>query len=228
MTRQLTDSERSTLALHAAFALSFGRFLAPSIGRALLTLLAAFLLLGVPLAVAKVDFSSWPVKDLIALGVAGTFIFWIAIAMRDYWRKRRELAPRQEALRVDLAAGVAEIERRVATGAIRALGPVHGERCYFMRLDDGRVMFVGYWNPPDGDPGALGPEGDGFPSTEFEIARAPRSQLVLGVTGKGIPLEPSETFTLNRRRVDEDRLPESGKVVDVPWESIVRAFGPEI
>jgi hypothetical protein len=227
MSRPLTDSERSTLALHAAFAPSFGSFLAPAMGRALLTLLAAFLLLGVPLGLARVDISSWPGRDLIMLGVAGTFVFWTGIAVRDHRSKRRALASRQEALQADLASGVAQIERRRATEAIRAIGPVHGERCYFVRLDDESVMFVGYWNPPDGDAAALGPEVDGFPSTEFEIARAPRSKLVLGVSGMGNPLEPTETFTLNRRRVDEEKLPASGDIVDVPWNSIVRAFGPE-
>jgi hypothetical protein len=227
MIRPLTDSERSTLALHAAFALSFGGFLAPAMGRALLTLLAAFLLLGVPLALAKVDLSAGPARGLIALGVAATFAFWTAIAMRGYRCKRREIAPRQEALRADLAGGVAEIQGHRATAAIRAVGPVHGERCYFMRLDDGAVMFVGYWNPPDSDDGEEVPGADGMPSTQFEIARAPRSKLVLSVTGKGDALVPSQTFTLSRQLVDQEALPECGDVVERPWESIAHAFGAE-
>ena len=227
MNRPLTDSERSTLALHAAFSLSFGSFLAPAMGRALLTLLVAFLLLGVPLAVWKVDFSARPAKDLIVLGVAATIAFWFAIAVRDFLRKRRELAPRQAALREDLAGGVADVERRSATAALRAIGPARGERCYFMRLDDGRVMFVGYWNPRGGDAVEEAPEVDGIPSTEFEIARSPRSGLVLGVSGRGDRLVPSATFTLGRRLVEQGGLPECGALVDVPWESIVGAFGAE-
>jgi len=227
MNRPLTDSERSTLALHAAFSLSFGSFLAPSIGRALLTLLAAFLLLGVPLSLAKVDFAAWPAKDLLILGVAGVLAFWTAIAARDYRRKGRELAPRQEALRADLAGGIAEVERYRATGAIRAIGPVNRERCYFMRLDDGRVMFVGYWNPPDGDQDADNPEVEGFPAAEFEVARGPHSKIVLGVTGRGSVLKPSETFTLSRHRVEQGILPECGAVVDTPWELIGRDFGSD-
>ncbi len=227
MNRPLTDSERSTLALHVAFSLSFGSFLAPSMGRALLTLLAGFLLLGVPLAIANVDFGSWPAKDLLILGVAGVFAFWTGIATRDYRRKCRELAPRQEMLRADLAGGVAEIERYRATDAIRAIGPVNRERCYFLRLDDGRVMFVGYWNPPDGDPDATGPELGGFPAAEFEIARGPRSRMVLGVTGQGSVLTPSQTFTLGRRVVEQSLLPESGAIVDTSWAMLAKAYGPE-
>jgi len=227
MNRPLTDSERSTLALHAAFSHSFGSFLAPSIGRALLTLLAAFLLLGVPLSLANVDFAAWPAKDLLILGIAGVFAFWVAVAARDYRRRGRELAPRQEALRADLEGGSAEIERYRATDAIRAIGPVNRERCYFMRLDDGRVMFVGYWNPPDDNRGGEGPEMGGFPAAEFEIARGPRSRIVLGVTGTARILTPSDTFTLSRQRVEQGALPDCGAIVAEPWTLIARAFGPE-
>lgn len=226
MNRPLTDPERSTLALHAAFSLSFGSFLAPSIGRALLTLLAGFLLLGVPLSLAKVDFSAWPAKDLLILGVAGVLAFWTGIAARDYRRKARELAPRQEMLRADLEGGVAETERYRATDAIRAIGPVNRERCYFMRLDDGRVMFVGYWNPPDDDRDSDGPEVGGFPAGEFEIARGPRSGIVLGVSGQGDTLTSSETFTLGRHVLEQGQLPEVGALIDMPWASISRTFGP--
>lgn len=226
LTRPLTDAERSTLALHAAFALSFGSFLAPSMGRALLTLLAGFLLLGVPFAIAKVDFASWPAKDLLVLCVATVFAFWNGIAIRDYRRKCRELAPRQELLRADLAGGVADVEQYRATHAIRAVGSVSRERCYFVRLADGRVMFVGYWNPPDDEAIAEGPELGGFPAAEFEIARGPRSRILLGVTGQGGHLAPSQTFTLGRDVIEGGQLPESGTFIDSSWESLARVFGP--
>jgi len=227
MNRPLTDSERATLALQAAFALSFGSFLAPSLGRALLTLLAGFLLLGVPLTIAKVDFAAWPAKDLLVLAIAGVFAFWAGVAARDYRRKCRDLAPRQEALRADLAGGVAEVEQYRATNAIRAIGPVTGERCYFVRLDDGRVMFVGFWNPPDGDPGTEEPEVGGFPATEFEMAYGPRSRIVLDVIGRGSVLAPSETFTLGHHVLKQGQLPESGAVIESSWANIARDYGAE-
>lgn len=227
MNRPLTDSERSTLALHAAFSLSFGSFLTPSMGRAMLTLLAGFLLLGVPLSLAKVDFTASPAKDLIILGVAGVLAFWTGIAARDYRRKSRALAPRLAALRADLGGDVATIERYRATDAIRAIGPVHRERCYFMRLDDGRVIFVGYWNPPGDGSDDERPEIGGFPAAEFDIARGPRSRLVLSVSGEGGILTPSERFTLGRNVLEQGQLPEVGAFVDMPWESIARAFGSE-
>jgi len=225
MTRPLTDAERATLALHAEFSLSYGRFLAPAIGRMLLTLLVAFLLLAVPLVLAKVDFTAWPAKDLLVLGVAAVIAFWAAIAARDLRRRRREFAPRQAELRADLAAGVAAVESRRATAAVRAIAPANGERCYFVRLDDGRVMFLGYWNPPAGDTGDRALEAGGFPATEFEIARAPRSGMALDVTARGSALEPLRTFTLRREVVEKGELPESGTIIDTPWESVATTYG---
>lgn len=225
MTRSLNDEERAALALQATFSPPFGSFLAPVMGRALLTLLAGFLLLGVPLALARVDFTAWPAKDLLVLGVAGIFVFWTGIAVRDWRRKRTELAPRQALLRADYEGGVADIERHRATEVIRASGPSGGERCYFARLDDGRVMLVGYWNPPDDAGRAEGPEDGGFPAAEFEIARGPRSRMVLGVTGRGGFLAPSRTIAIARRVIDEGLLPESGTIVDTPWDAIAATYG---
>lgn len=225
MHRPLTDDERATLALQATFSPPLASFLAPAMGRVLLTLLAAFLLLGVPLSFARVDFTAWPAKDLLALGIVGVFAFWAGIAMRDWRRKRRELAPRQALLRSDLEGGVADVEAYRAAEFIRASGPAGGTRCYFVRLDDGRAMLVGYWNPPDAAARGEGPEVGGFPAAEFEIARAPRSRVVLGVIGRGDFLAPSRSITLARRVVDEDLLPENGTIVQTAWEAIGEVYG---
>jgi len=214
------------LALQATFSPPFGGFLAPAMGRVLLTLLAVFLLVGVPLALARVDFTTWPAKDLLALGVVGVFAFWTGIAVRDWRRKRRELAPRQAMLRADLEGGVADVEAHRATEVIRASAPTSGTRCYFVRLDDGRVMLVGYWNPPDDDTQVKGPEIGGFPAAEFEIARAPRSRVVLGVIGRSDFLAPASVITLAPRVIDEGLLPDNGTIVETPWEAIARAYGP--
>ena len=224
MHRPLTDDERATLALQATFSPPFGSFLAPAMGRVLFTLLAAFLLVGVPLTLARVDFTSWPAKDLLALGVVGVFAFWSGVAFRDWRRKRRELAPRQAMLRADLEGGVADVEVYRGTEVIRASAPASGTRCYFVRLDDGRVMLVGYWNPPDDDTQVKGPEIGGFPAAEFEIARAPRSRAVLGVIGRSDFLAPSSVITLARSVVDESLLPENGTTVETPWEAIAQTY----
>jgi hypothetical protein len=102
---------------------------------------------------------------------------------------------------------------------------VNRERCYFVRLEDGRVMFLGYWNPPARDTGAEAPEVGGFPATEFEIARAPRSGMVLDVTARGSGLEPLRTFMLRREAIEEGLLPESGSVLDTPWEAVETTYG---
>lgn len=227
MTRPLTDGERATLASLALFSPPLGGFLAPAMGRALLTLLAGFLLLGVPLALARVDFTAWPAKDLLALGVAAVFAFWAGIAVRDWRRTRRALAPRQAALRADLEGGVADIEPHRAIEVIRAKSPLNGERCYFVQLADGRVIFVGFWNPPERGADAAGPEVGGFPAADFEIARGPVSRTVLGVSARGSLLTPSRTITLARRVLDDGLLPESGALVEAQWDAIVRTYESE-
>lgn len=223
-TRPLTDQERDLLAARAADPRSLASFVAVSWGMAVGSLFAVFLVLAVPLVLAGVDFAGWPAKDLAILGVAAVFAFWTAIAVRNHRRHRARRAPLEAALRADLAGGVAEVERHAALEAIRATAPERGERAYFVRLADGRVLFVGYWNP--GDAGAPGTaEAGGFPSTVFELARGPASRLVLGVAGCGEPLAPSHAFELGRQALGSGRLPDVGAWVETPWSGIRATYG---
>lgn len=219
--RPLTDEERDVLAAHAVDPRSFGSFLAVSGGMAVATLFAAFLVLAVPLAVAGVDVGGWPARELLLLGAAAVFVFWTAIALRDRRRHRARREPLEAALRADLAGGMAQIETHHAAAAIRVTRPERGERAYFLRLADGRVLFVGYWTPAGGErPEAL--EAGGFPSTQFELARGPRSGLLLSVTGRAAPLQAEDAFALGR---DADgRLPQVGDWVTTPWSEIRATF----
>jgi len=223
-TRPLTAQERDLLAARAADPRSLASFVAVSWGMAVGTLFAAFLVLAVPLALAGVDLGAWPAKDLALAGVAAVFVFWTAIAARNHRRHRARREPLEAALRADLTGGVAEVERYAAVEAIRATAPAHGERAYFVRLADGRVLFVGYWNPPQGS-AADAPEAGGFPSTVFELARGPVSRLVLGAAACGQPLAPVRAFELRRHAIDGDRLPGAGEWVETPWRDIPATYG---
>jgi hypothetical protein len=223
-TRPVTTQERDLLAARAIDPRSFASFVAVAWGMAVGTLFAAFLVLAVPLTLAGVDFAGWPAKDLPILGVVAVFAFWTAIAVRNHRRHRARREPLEAALRADLAGGIAVVERHAAVEAIRVIAPEHGERAYFVRLADGRVLFVGYWNPA-GDDASGGAEAGGFPSTAFELARGPASRLLLGVAGRGEPLEPSQTFELGRRSLDSSRLPEVGEWVETPWTGIRATYG---
>src|SRR3989304_2160688 len=113
-TRPFTEPERDVLSSRAAGARPLASFMASAWGMAFATLFAAFLVLGVPLALTGVDFAAWPAQDLLILGLAAVFAFWTAIALRDYRRHRARVAPLEAALRTDLAGGVAEVERHHA------------------------------------------------------------------------------------------------------------------
>jgi len=224
VTRPLIAQERALLAARAADPRPFASFLAVSLGMAVGTLFVAFLVLAVPLTLAGVDFAAWPAKDLTVLGVAAVFAVWTVIAVRNYRRHRAQREPLEAALAADLAGGVAEVERYAAVEAIGVTAPEHGERAYFMRLGDGRVLFVGYWNPPDGDaPNAT--DAGGFPSTEFELARGPASRLVFGAAACGQPLKPSQAFDLRRHAFDSPRLPDVGERVETSWSDIRATYG---
>lgn len=220
--RPLSGTERAHLHARAVDPRPFASFLALAWGMAVATLFAAFLVLAVPLAFAGVDFGAWPVRDLAVLGAAIVFAFWTAIALRDHRRHRARRAPLEAALHADLAEGAAAVEPCRAAAVIRVTRVEQGERAYFVRLVDGRVLFVGYWLPADGAP-PDGPEADGFPSTVFEVARGPRSGLLLGVVGSGAPLAPEDAFESGPH--PPAPLPEVGAWVTTPWAEIRATYG---
>lgn len=222
-TRPLTSQERDLLAACAVDPRSRASFLGVAWGMAVATLFVAFLVLGVPLSLGGVDVSCWPGKDVTLLGVAAVFVFWTAIGARNHRRHRARRAPFEAALRADLAGGVAGVERHAAVDAIRVTAPEHGERAYFLRLADDRVLFVGYWNPTAHGASEAAETG-GFPSTEFELARGPASRVVLGAAGCGAPIVPSQTFELGRRSPDTLRLPGAGEWVATPWSGISATY----
>src|SRR5207248_1910394 len=116
----------------------------------------------------------------------------------------------------DLAGGEAKVERHCATAALRAIMEEHRERAYFMRLEDGRTMFIGFWNPSGIQD--LPEELKTYPLSEFEIARGPASGIILGVTFVGAPLTASITFDY-RQGLGTPQL-NVGDIAPVPWEEI--------
>jgi hypothetical protein len=160
-------------------------------------------------------------RTLLAIVVVTMTLAVPVTAIRLAFARAKEAAA-QAKVDADLAGGVATVERVRATNALRAI-LLKRERAYFLRLEDGRTLYVGYWNPPEHDnPGALGhpPESEAFPSTEVEVARGPSSGVYLGAAPCGAPLPPSKTFECRFR----DAAPQPGDVIPQPWESIPRFF----
>jgi hypothetical protein len=142
----------------------------------------------------------------------------ISTALRYSIARRKELEEKSR-IDADLAGGVAAVERYGVTHAVRAVLEEHGVLAYFLRLADGRTLYVGYWRPAEGDsPEALRlpPESESFPSTEVEIARGPASGRCLGIAPGGTPLPPSTTFECRFR----DAVPQPGDFIPQPWDSI--------
>ena len=93
-----------------------------------------------------------------------------------------------------------------------------------MLLEDDRVMFVGPWAPMEDDnPSGIEertPEEDNFPSTEYEIARAPRSCHPLGIRSTGQPIRPSGNFEVRASR----DYPDYYEIIKVPWGKIIKTY----
>ena len=196
-------------------------------------ILTLLVIAGIGLLPLKIDKEQ--VRPLVFL----FFIFvWILIpiviiAIRfPRERNKREALDEQfdlqeEKRRRDLEGGVALVKRYRAKDAIRGILEEHRERIFFVRLEDDRIMCLGFWNPPEDDNPAeiqgLPSESEGFPSTEFELARAPTSGILLSTRGSGQPLKPSTTFVVKQGwRYPE---PPVDQFLELPWDDIIKSFG---
>lgn len=159
--------------------------------------------------------------------VAGLAVLSGAVSTRlRYSAERRRQLARQATIDDDLAGGVASIQRHQATAAIRAILEEYRLRAYFMRLADGRVMFIGHWRSPEDENPAIQdlPEDlPAYPSSEFEIARGPSSGILLGVTFTGTPLTVETTFE-HRPGLQAPSLG-VGEVAPVAWDQVRKTYG---
>ena len=172
--------------------------------------------------------STWKGPLLVAIPL----LLWIGMLIYLFTRKRK-MAPGIEdpkkVVQQDLAEGIARIHRFRATDVMLAWADERRDRHYFVRLDDGRVLFLGPWRPMECKVEGMTflPDEKGFPSATFEIAATPNYLLILDVVGTGDFLRPVDEFELNE---DEDpgnnrcRL-EAGSFVKTPWEDLRKTFG---
>jgi hypothetical protein len=96
-----------------------------------------------------------------------------------------------------------------------------------MRLDDGRVLFTGFWNPLEDDNPAgiqdMPPDLATYPTTSVEIARGPASGIILAVTFSGPSLPVSTTFDY-RQGLKTPQL-DVGEFAPVAWEDVIKTYG---
>jgi hypothetical protein len=177
-------------------------------------------------AVHKIQRSEWWGRLLFAVPL----VLWIGMLIYLFTRPRKTAAEDPKKLvQQDLTEGVARIHRFRATEVLLAFADERRERHYFVRLDDGRVLFLGPWRPLGCKTQGLSfvPDEKGFPSATFEIAATPNYLLILDVVGTGDFLRPVDEFELS-----EDADPgnnrcrlEAGNFVKTPWEEIRKTFG---
>jgi hypothetical protein len=186
---------------------------------------------GLLAGVASLARGPWTTK---VLTVAAVFAAAWLVLFLWMWNQRRKGAAlgaqERQAIRSDLAGGVAAIRRFRATAVLLAYGPKRRERNYFVRVDDGRVLFLGGWKPPACTLKELSylPDEKGFPSAEFDVDTGPESRLLLDVVGRGDFLRPADEFDL-APRVANTRSPKSklksGELVPTPWDDLRKTYG---
>ena len=157
-------------------------------------------------------------------------VLWVGCMIAGYMMRRRpdSTAEARKRIQADLAGGVASLHRFRAAEVMLAYRDERRERTYFVRLDDGRVLFLGPWTfwGYTAPPMTCVPDEHGFPSGEFEIAATPNDLLILDVVGRGDYLRPVDEFELG----DDPDLSKASRLqsagfIDVPWEKVKKTFG---
>jgi hypothetical protein len=157
--------------------------------------------------------SSWEygVRSLVPAvvgAVAGALVFWRVrrSTRRSHW---------QAAVRSDLDRGLAEVTTYGVQEAIAVEEAEDEGSHYFLRLTDGRVLFLSGQYLYEAEDGGL------FPNSVFTIIRAPASGLVLDLkcAGEAYPASSTRACFSEADHL-ENRVPEDGEVLDVEFESL--------
>jgi membrane protein implicated in regulation of membrane protease activity len=176
--------------------------------------LAFLITLGVLLIVSP---ASWQVgaRSLLPVPVA-LAVAWVVF--RRLWRRERD-SGWLERIGRDLAGGQASVTRARVTDAVKVEELEDEGSSYYLRLDDGRVLFLSGQYLYDVE------EAGRFPCAVVSVVRAPTTRIVFSVTCEGAPIQPSSRrppFTDDE--YEGGRVPEDGAVLDVDFETL-RASG---
>ena len=140
------------------------------------------------------------------------FAIWLAPQMLSMYRSERR---RSETIRKDLEGGKAEVRRYEVTDAIRVEEFEDEGTGFYLRLKDGRTLFlVGqhFYELEDEKK---------FPCTTFEIAETPNAKWPLGFTCTGAYFPPSlRRGPFPESEVKSGRTPCDGDLLEVDFESL--------
>ena len=173
--------------------------------------------------------SPWKGRAIFAIPL----VLWVAVLVYMFVTRRGKPRPEfpdpKKRVRQDLDGGMARIHRLRAKAVMLAFSEQRRKRNYFVQLEDGKILFLGNWQPLGCKVEGMTflPDEKGFPSTRFEIAATPNELLILDIVGTGEYLRPTDEFELvgdEDPETDPFRL-EPGGLVGVPWEDLKKTFG---
>lgn len=205
--RPLTVEERRALARLSSPGAAMGNVLVS-------TAFVFLLVFGGSTAIARVFFGPPQGERLAWLaGLAGAVALWSLMAMLR--GPARILSAERERLARDLAGGQASVTTYEAVDALRVEELEDEGSAYYLKLADGRVLFLsGQYLYDDEEEGT-------FPCRRFTLERAPESRLLLGLIPAGPPLPPSGSlpaFTPEQHRAG--LVPADGDVLALDFERL--------
>lgn len=160
------------------------------------------------------------------LALLGGVAAVVALSLLVY--VRRSVSPNLSAERAkhsdDLTRGLAEVTTHEVVDALRVEEFEDEGSAYYLKLADGRVLFLAgqylydYEAGEDEDAQSTPAR---FPCRRFKLERAAASGLLLELTPLGPAFPPSGTLPAFRTEDHHaDRVPEDGQVLDVDFESL--------
>jgi hypothetical protein len=149
----------------------------------------------------------------VVAAVAAGLALWALVTVKR--RSGSFLARERALLAQDLAGGHALATTYTVVDALRVEEAEDEGSSYYLRLADGRVLYLSGQYLYEYE------EGGAFPCTRFTVVRAPASGMFLEMLALGPPLAPSGTlppFTTVDHRAD--RVPSDGDVLTLDFESL--------
>ncbi len=143
---------------------------------------------------------------------------WLAVGIYLWRREAGQPSKYNDLCQKDLADGKAQIITFSAIEAIQVAEFEDEGNSYFVHLSDGRVLFLsGQWlDAVEGD--------KTFPCTEFEVAQAPRSQIVFGMVCRGSYFPPTkEIKSVQADQFQGGEIPEL-EFVKIPWNEVEMSY----
>jgi hypothetical protein len=193
------------------------RLLAPSLARtAGLGAAIAASVVGALVALFVIGF----LPGLVEIGGPAALIVGIVPGIWVYFRAQRAERRVKAAatFRAELVEGVVEVTRYRAVDAIAVAEAEDEGLSFFLRLQDGEVLFISGQYLYEF-------EGSAFPSTLFEVTRTPTSRVLLAFRPLGEYLKPStERPAFSGADWDRFGALDDGVLLNVPFESL-RAGG---